>query len=257
MKMAKRLTWGLLFLGWGTLVHAADKPASVKLCYENADIYPWVMIDRPGLNIIQLNSVQKKVGIKFEMVTAPWKRCQEDMRAGAVDGIFAASFKTDRLEMGVYPMVGDKLDASRAMMTDAYSLYRLKGGGAKWDGKILTANGAIGAQLGYSIIEQLKQLGVRVDDGAKTADDNLKKLIDGRVDGAALMTLEGDLSVRSNPQFAEKIEKVSPPLVEKPFFLMFSKQFAGKYPDAVNEIWKVLAEVRESAEYKNTAANFK
>lgn len=248
---------GAVAFGLTQVAVAADKPASARLCYESTDIFPWVMLDRPGLNIIHLKAVEQKLGIKLELVSAPWKRCQEEMRAGVVDGIFAASFKTDRLEMGVYPMAGDKPDPARAMMHDAYSLYRLKGGALKWDGKALTASGPVGAQLGYSVIEQLKQLGAKVDDGAKTADDNLRKVIAGRVEAAALMTLEGDASLKGNPEFAEKIEKVVPPLVEKPFFLMLSKQFVAKYPEYANEIWKTVADVRDSADYKAKVLGFK
>lgn len=241
----------------GNATWAAEKPAVVKFCHEDTDVYPWVLKDRPGLNIVHMKAVEQKLGAKFEIVPLPWKRCQEEMREGKVDGIFAASFKTERLEMGHYPMSGDKTDASRAMMFDGYSLYRLKGSGAQWDGSKLTVSGAVGAQPGYSIIDQLKQLGARVDDGTKTADDNLRKLLAGRLDAVALQTLEGDNALSTNAEFAAKIEKVKPPLVDKPFFLMLSKQFVGKYGDFSKDIWKTLAEVRESADYKSKMASFK
>ncbi len=246
-------------LAWGTLgtAFAADKPPSMKFCHEDVDVYPWVLKDRPGLNVIHMRAVEQKLGVKFEISPLPWKRCQEDLREGKVDGIFAASFKTERLEIGHYPMAGDKTDAARAMMYDGYSLYRLKGGSAQWDGSKLTVAGAVGAQPGYSIIDQLKQLGARVDEGAKTADDNLKKLVAGRIEAVALQTLEGDNALSSTPEFASKVEKVKPPLVDKPFFLMLSKQFVAKYGDYSKNIWKTLAEVRESPDYKAKMSAFK
>jgi polar amino acid transport system substrate-binding protein len=236
---------------------AADKPASVKLCYENEDIYPWVLKSKPGLNLILLGSVEQKLGVKFELVAQPWKRCQEEMKTGSFDGIFAASFKTERLEIGTYPMIGAKVDESKAMMMDGYTLYRLKGSNVQWDGKKLGVAGAVGAQPGYSIIDQLKGLGAKVDDGTRTADDNLRKLLAGRVDAVALQTLEGENSLASNPEFLAKIEKVSPALVDKPFFLMLSKQFASKHGDFSKEIWNTVAQVRESAEFKTKASSFK
>lgn len=236
---------------------AADKPASVKLCYESEDTYPWVLKDRPGLNIVLLKAVEQKLGVKLELNAQPWKRCQSELKDGVFDGIFSASFKTDRLEIGVYPMVGDKTDDSKAMMMDGYTLYRLKGGSAKWDGKVLTVAGSVGAQPGYSIIDQLKSLGAKVDDGARSADDNLKKLIAGRVDAVALQSLEGENSLNTNTEFSAKIEKVSPPLVNKPYFLMLSKQFAGQHPEFAKELWNTVAQVRESADFKAKAAAFK
>lgn len=236
---------------------AADKPPVMKFCHEDVDVYPWVLKDRPGLNVIHMRAVEQKLGIKFEITPLPWRRCQEELREGKVDGIFAASYKTERLEIGHYPMTADKTDATRAMMYDGYSLYRLKGSTAQWDGSKLSVAGSVGAQPGYSIIDQLKQLGVRVDDGTKTADDNLKKLLGGRVEAVALQTLEGDNSLANNPEFASKVEKVKPPLVDKPFFLMLSKQFVAKYGDFSKDIWKTLAEVRESPDYKAKMSAFK
>lgn len=255
---ASRALVGLVGLALASgLVQAADKPASVKLCYENEDTYPWVMKNKPGLNIVLLNAVEAKVGVKFEMLAQPWKRCQEEMKSGAFDGIFAASFKPDRMEIGVYPMAGGKADESRAMMMDGYTLFRLKGSNVQWDGKKLTVSGSVGAQPGYSIIDQLKSLGAKVDDGTRTADDNLRKLLAGRVDAVALQSLEGENSLRSNPEFIDKIEKISPPLVDKPFFLMLSKQFVAKYGDFSKDLWNAVGQVRESAEFKAKAASFK
>jgi len=253
----RKLFIGICVAGlWGVAL-AADKPTTVKLCHEDVDVYPWVLKGRPGLNIVHLRAMEAKLGVKFDLAPMPWKRCQEDMREGNVDGIFAASFKTERMEIGHYPMAGDKPDPARAMLFDGYSLYRLKGGAVQWDGKKLTASGSIGAQPGYSIIDQLKQLGAKVDDGTKTADDNLKKLLLGRVDAVALQTLEGDNSLASDPEFAAKVEKLTPPLVDKPFFLMLSKQLVTRYGAFSKEVWKSLAEVRESQEYKAKMATFK
>lgn len=235
----------------------ADKPASMKLCYENEDVYPWVLKAKPGLNIIMLNAVEQKLAVKFELVGLPWKRCQDEVKNGAMDGLFAASFKPDRMEIGIYPMAAGKPDESKAMMMDGYTLYRLKGSAVQWDGKKLTVGGAIGAQPGYSIIDQLKALGAKVDDGARTADDNLRKLIAGRVDAVALQTLEGGNSLANNAEFSTKVERVSPVLVEKPYYLMLSKQFVAKYGDFSKEAWDAVVQVRESPDYKAKASSFK
>lgn len=237
--------------------HAADKPATMKLCYENENTYPWVLKDRPGLNIILLKTVEQKLGVKLELLAQPWKRCLAEMKTGEFDGIFAASFKTDRLENGVYPMSGGKPDESKAMMMDGYTLYRMKGGNAQWDGKTLTVSGSVGAQPGYSIIDQLKSLGAKVDDGSRNAADNLRKLMVGRLDAVALQTLEGENLLATTPEFSAKIEKVSPALVDKPYYLMLSKQFVEKHGEFAKEIWSSVVQVRDSADFKARASSFK
>jgi polar amino acid transport system substrate-binding protein len=241
---------GVLALSVCASALATDKPASMKMCYEDQNAYPWVMKDRPGLNILHLKVVEKKLGVKLCLYPLPWKRCQESLKDGVMDGIFAASFNPERMEIGVYPMVADEPDNTQAMMQESYSLYRLKGSAVQWDGKKLTVTGLVGAQPGYSIVRHLQQLGANVDEGARSVDSNLKKLMLRRVNAVALQTLEGDNFLRSNPEFADKIEKVGPKLVEKAYFLMLSKPFVAKYGDFAKELWKSVTDVREAADYK-------
>ncbi|QDQ28461.1 amino acid ABC transporter substrate-binding protein [Chitinimonas arctica] len=247
----------LIFAAAALTVSAADKPASIKLCYDNVEVYPWAVEGRDGLNIVQLKMAAQKLGTKLEFVKIPWARCLDELRQGNMDGAFAASFKPDRLAMGSYPGGGDKPDTSKYMMMDGYSLYRLKGSNVGYDGKAISnVTGAVGAQQGFSIVDQLKGMGVRVDDGTRSADDSLRKLTAGRLQAVALQTLEGDNSIQQ-AEFAGKVEKVSPPLVEKPYYLMLSKQFIGKYGDFSKEVWNTVAAVRDSAEYKKAAGAFK
>ncbi|MGQ5521649.1 substrate-binding periplasmic protein [Chitinimonas sp. PSY-7] len=241
----------------GLTAQAADKPATIKLCTDNVEAFPWVVNGRDGLNIIHLKQVGQKVGVKVEIVLVPWARCLDDMRQGTMDGAFSSSFKQDRLAMGFYPGASDKPDMAKYLMMSGYSLYKLKGSNISYDGKTISnLTSAVGAQQGYSIIDQLKTMGVRVDDGTRGADDNLRKLMAGRLQVVALQTQEGDNSI-AQAEFSGKVEKISPPLVEKPYFLMLSKQFYGKYTEFSNEIWDAVASVRESPEYKRVVSSFK
>lgn len=252
------LTSTLLCVVMASIAIAADKPGTIKLCHENEDSYPWLFKDRPGLNIIMMHAVEKQLGLHLDIQALPWKRCLEDLRQGLVDGVFKISFKADRMEMGQYPMLGDKPDASKRMLTDSYSLYRIKGSKVEWDGKTLKGvDIPVGAQSGFSVVDQLKGLGAKVDDGTRTADDNLKKLLVNRVSAVALQTEEGDNSVASNPEFKARIEKVEPALVEKPYFLLFSKTFYAQHGDMAKQMWDAIASVRESADYKKQVQQFK
>lgn len=236
---------------------AADKPV-VKACTENEDSYPWVLKDRPGLTILMLRMVEKQVAGRIEVAPLPWKRCLDDVKTGAADAAFKISYSAARAaELGNYPMAGDKPDASKRLLTDSYSLYRMKGSAVEWDGKVLKVAGSVGAQSGFSVVEQLKTLGAKVDDGTRSADDNLKKLVAGRFVALALQTEEGDASVEASPEFKGKVERIKPVLVEKPYFLIFSKAFAAKNPAYVQEVWDAIGRVRESTEFSSTAKTFK
>ncbi|MGQ5521885.1 substrate-binding periplasmic protein [Chitinimonas sp. PSY-7] len=237
---------------------SADKPPIIKLCIEDEDSYPWLLKNRPGLSIIMMQMVEKRLEVKLDIQPLPWKRCMEVVKHGAFDGLFKISFKTDRMELGNFPMIGDKPDASKRMFDDTYSLYRLKSSNVEWDGKVIrNVEAGVGAQAGFSIVDQLKSMGVNVDDGTRIVDENLKKLMIGRVSAVALQTQEGDVSVAGNAEMRGKIERLNPPLAEKPYFLMLSKPFVTKYSEFSKQIWDAIAEVRESPEYKKQVQQFK
>ncbi len=240
-----------------SLALATDKPA-IRACTENEDSFPWVLKDRPGLTVQMLRMVEKQVGGKIEVVPLPWKRCLDDIKNGAVDAAFKISYSAARAtELGNYPMTGDKPDASKRLLTDSYSLYRVKGTPVEWDGKVLKVVGTVGAQSGFSVVEQLKTLGAKVDDATRSADDNLRKLVAGRFVTLALQTEEGDASVERDPEFKGKIERIKPVLIEKPYFLIFSKTFTTKNTAYVQEVWDAIGKVRESTEYAGAAKAFK
>lgn len=229
---------------------AGEKPF-LHFCTEDNDSWPWLLKDRVGVTTQHLKLVEKKLGLSMEITPLPWKRCMAELKSGNMDGAFKISYSAARAaEIGTYPMQGDKPDASKRLLTDSYSLYRLKGSNVSWDGKTLNANGPIGAQTGFSIVEQLKALGATVDEGGRAPGNHLQKLLLGRLAAVALQSDEGDMNIISNPEFRGKIEKVVPVLVEKPYFLIFSRQFYAHHPGYAQQVWDAIEVVRESAEYK-------
>jgi polar amino acid transport system substrate-binding protein len=143
-------------------------------------------------------------------------------------------------------------------MIDGYSLYRRRGEeSVKWDGKELSISGMIGVQRGYSVNDQLLKLNVKIDSGTYLVEDNLRKLIAGRVAALALRTTEGDSVLATNREFSGKVEKMPVPLVEKPYYLIFSKQFAASHTKQMQDIWSMVELVRNSPEYKAMETAFR
>lgn len=247
----------ILFCSMSWPAMAVDQPL-IHACSEDNDSWPWLLKDRVGVTIHHLRLVEKQLGGKLEITPLPWKRCLAELKNGSMDAAFKISYSPARAaEIGDYPMQGDKLDAGKRLLTDSYSLYRLKGSAASWDGKSLKAGGPVGAQTGFSVVEQLRALGATVDEGGRAPGDHLQKLLLGRLAAVALQTEEGDASIANNPEFRGKIEKVQPVLVEKPYFLIFSKQFHAHHAGYVEEVWSAIEQVRESAEFKKYLQNFK
>lgn len=230
---------------------ASHAQSVVKLCYEDADNFPWGVKGGHGLNNDLIEMAAARSGLKVEMLALPWKRCLSDVGYGTQAGGFAASFNEERASFAVYPTTNDgKLDPSRRMKFDGYSLYRLRGSAVGWDGKQFSnLTGAVAVQLGYSVAADLRKLGATVDEAPIAAETLMKMLVAGRVPLIAMLTFEGDDLV-DNPEFSGKVEKIAVPFSEKPYFLIFNKEYYSRNKKAVEDLWAGLAVARESKEFK-------
>ena len=238
-------------------VWAQSNPEKITLCHSHEEAYPWLINGKPGYSAVMMQSIEKQLGVPIKLSPMPWKQCMAEVKSGAMDGAINASFAADRAEFSVYPVKLDgETDATKRMYRATYALYRMKGTAAGWDGQKLTGiDATIGAPTGYSVISQLTKLGGKVDDSANATTEILKRVASGRYQVAALQTTEADDTLQDNAELRSKIERVSPPLAEKPYFTIFSKVFYAKHGQTAKEIWKLEGKTRDSAEFKGQVAH--
>lgn len=234
----------------GAATTSTTTPATeyVTLCFEQQDVLPWRTEKGGGLNFALLKMVEQRLSIHFDYQSIPWKRCLAQLKANAVDGAFAVSFKPDRRELGEYPG-GEHPDASKRMHIDSYMLVRRKGSAVDWDGKAFrNLDGPIGFQLGYSVGDVLRAQNVEVDEGSQRAVELAKKLIAGRVAAAAVGGSDAQSLMRG--PLAPQLEMLPVPIIEKPYFLILSHAMVAARPRLAEQIWQALEEARNSAAYK-------
>ncbi len=215
-----------------------------------------ILSKNPGLAIEATEIICKKIGATFIIKRMPWKRCLKQLGAGKVDCIFTASFKAERQKLGQYPEKDGKLDISRRFSDKSYALYKLRGSPASFDGTtFFNIKGKIGAPAGYSIVDDLRKKGLTVAE-SKSTEQDFKKLLLGWIDGVAALMMSGDYYLMTNNEFGEKIEKVSPAIVEKPYYFIFSHQFMAKKDDIAEEFWNAMAELREDTNFKKRLSGY-
>jgi polar amino acid transport system substrate-binding protein len=255
MRLRRRHLPALALLATGSL----RAQTRLRFCAEDENSYPWMLKERPGLNAIMMKLLGEQLGLVIEIERQPWRRCLLSLRDGLVDGAFKSSFSVERQSYGHFPLTREgKPDLQRRMLDESYHLYRRKGSRVQWDGRLLYGlEGPIGAQAGFSIVEQLRAAGHAVDDGTKVPEAILTKLRLQRVGAAALQTQQGDFLLEQQPELGAQIERVGPPLVSKPYFLMLSPQLLARDPQLADRIWDGVALVREGAAYKNAVAGFR
>lgn len=235
----------------------------VKFAYQYSSNYPFQTGDgvidweKPGIAVELFILVDKKLdNVDIEFIRLPWNRGLHELKFGRIDGLFSASFKTERLEFGVYPMKDEAVDESRRNYSNSYSLYKLRSSPVQWDGETFHhLTRAIGATRGFSIVDDLKKQKIRVEEANNTLQ-NFERLLGGRIDGVAALELDADYILETHTEKFSHIEKVEPPIITKPYYLMLSHQFVKKHPELAEKIWNTIAVVRESEEFKQRTQKY-
>lgn len=238
----------LLAAGGWLMAGVAHAGPTITLCFERQEVLPWRTLDGRGLDFELLGEAARRVGVTFDYRSMPWKRCLAQVKANEIDGLFAASFSNERLDIGAYPG-GRAADPARRLHTDGYVLLRRRGSTLDWDGHAFHhVDGRIGFQLGYSIGEFLRAQQVPVDEGSQKADELVEKLMAGRLAAAAL---GGGDAVRllRGPLHAQ-LEVLPAALVEKPYYLVLSHRFVERHPALAERIWNAIGAVRAQPAYR-------
>lgn len=242
---------GLLALLGGSAL-PGQAPVITLACEDKVD-FPHVLGDgdavdwkRPGASLEFIKLLTEELGLKVVIKRLPWKRALElELRSGAIDGLFPASYRTEREVFGAYPKKDGKEDESRSMFVSSYCFYKLRTSPLEWDGRRLrNLTGAIGASRGYSVVSELKQMGYKVeesDDGRK----DLRRLSQGWLAAVAALEPAEDHLLESMPELGSTIVKVQPPISRKHFYLMLSHGFVARNPELAQRIWNATKELRE------------
>jgi polar amino acid transport system substrate-binding protein len=236
---------------------AEPRPGAVlHLCYEDQLEWSWI---RPAKGAdsgyILLELVRAQLGRSIDYVGLPWKRCLEQVQDGSMDGAVGASFLADRQAIGVYPTDAEgKPDPNRRLTFNGYHLFVPRDSTLSWDGQhFANLTGPIATILGYSIAEQLKASGAEVYQTSAGNDQTLslfRLVLGGHAAAAAMIDAGGDTVLQNHPEIASQLVKYPVPLVQKPYYLMFSHQFYDANRPAAEQIWAGLAQLRDSTEYK-------
>jgi len=256
MTLFRNICFSLILL---PLVSFAEE--TITLTYENVDSFPWNMKNGSGVDLILLKMMDEALPeVSFKYVQTPWKRCLNNIETGETEGCFTASYKEKRLQHGFYPGThnGGSVDSELRLHSSSYSLYVPKDSTINVTGKMTIEglNGKIAAPSGYSIGEDLAKAGYKIDAAATNTNNNFRKLVSGRVAAVAALTLNGDNIILKNPEYASALKKIETPLVDKPYYLMFSKQFINTNKALADKIWQKGAEIRETQAFKDKAGEF-
>jgi polar amino acid transport system substrate-binding protein len=199
---------------------------------------------QPGIAVELLNLAAAKMGCKIVWQRFPNRRALREMESGAVDAMLLLSYNPERALYAVYPMVGGTPDPTYSLATLSYSVYVKTGTALKWDNRQFSpATALIGANAGYSVVEELRKMGLSVEESTTTAN-NLKKLLMGRTSAYVGQDFQADLVI--DELHLTTLQKLPVPFSSKDYYLPFSKQYFYQAPNTAIQLWKQIGEVRKT-----------
>jgi polar amino acid transport system substrate-binding protein len=226
-------------------------PPLFKFCSMDVDFPPYARVDGSGHLQYLMVQAARSLGMHVERHVAPRRRCLEEIKAGQSDGVIAA-YSTERAQFASFPMAGSDADDNRALGVVRYYAYRRNGSALEWDGRRFVELGAgvLGVESGFVLItDRLRLLEVRFDEGGKSLEQNMAKLVLARFDGVIAMDLEADKLIAA--KFAGKVERAGKVFEQSALHLMLSRQFVAQYPKLAEAYWQAIADQRASSDYRS------
>lgn len=197
----------------------------------------------PGIGIDILLQVAQDLDITFEISRRPNTRVHYEFSKGVFDASGFYSYKKEREEEGVFPRNEQgELDKTKSISRQSYYFYAPKNTSITWNGKHLSGTKLVGANSGYSIVTNLKNMKIDVNE-VKTIKQNLMMLAAGRTQAYAAQDAALDPIIASYPQWSHLI-KIGPAIKTKDYYFMFSHSFYRKHKDIAHKIWDKISEVR-------------
>nr|VVV06768.1 hypothetical protein AW0309160_04262 [Aliivibrio wodanis] len=224
---------------------------TIKLAYSDVESYPFQVgnghqiANPPGLSVDVINNAANQLNIDIDYMRLPGKRVLQYVKEGKVDGAFIFSYNSQRARYAVYPMHQGRPDNSKRIATLAYYFYKIKGKPFMWDGSEINGHyqKIIGANLGFSIVNELKKKALEVEEINSTAQ-LFGMLRTERLSAIAMQDSMADEFIKKNKW--DDVEQIQPPIMNKDYYLVFSHEFAQSNPELVEQIWTTIDKTRES-----------
>ena len=222
-------------------------------CIEDIPWIPYTNPDfqNPGQMQILVNNVAKSLGISIQVVALPWKRCVESVRLGKIDAMIGGGDAPQNRVLAVFPMFGKLADARRSLGTARTMVVRRAGSKVDWNGKsFVHLDKPVGVLMGLQVMKNaVLKFGGQLDDGAKTDDQNIRKLLQYRVD--LLAGYDNDLRKLIHSRYEGQVDILPVPLIESHYYLAFSKQYYAKHTKRVGTFWDKIESLRGTTVLKN------
>lgn len=186
-----------------------------------------------------LNAAFKDIGVEMEQVYLPWKRCQDRVAAGELDGIIGISYTEERGAVLAFP--ADAKDAAplEAISQVEFVIVTRADTDAPASISIEALPEPVGVLLGYRSADTVREAGKQAQIVAQQS--SLFQMLErGRI--ASAVALRGT-AIHYVEASKEPLVIHEPALWSTPHFVAFSRK-ADITPEQMQQVWNAVKAIR-------------
>ena len=251
-----RLALFLLLSTFSLLVHAQDR--KLQFCYEDHSVYPWVTGVKQGLVFYLLNKTEAELRLNFDLISLPWKRCLNEVKAGRIHAAIGASYIQDRAKWGTYPTdANGNINKELRLFYANFFVYRRNDSAVRWHNQRFEnlRQQSVGVQLGYSVGKDLEELGYPIT-YLPASEDLVAVFKTKALEVIVLENSEADRVIAANPGLENLMVKEDDPVKGGEQYLLFNTVYYNANSALAHSIWETLAKVRRSKAYQEERAKY-
>ncbi|TCS38087.1 transporter substrate-binding domain-containing protein [Reinekea marinisedimentorum] len=184
----------------------------------------------------------KEAGMDIQYIRRPWKRCQQSLKQGEVDALYAFIYTAERDQWAAFPKTKGQPDQRYAYLGN-YKVFTHKNSSLNWDGTAFSDPQAMVQSIpGYVADQRLKAMQIMPQIELQPMQ-GLEMVSRGRIDGYVIDRLIGwELAHLLN--IADSVKTIEQPFMEQPWYIAFSKQAYGHSRPEIEAFWTALEQAR-------------
>lgn len=235
----------VLLLLFVLLLSGGASAREFRLCVDSNEWPPYTYPDHDGLLQRLVRAAAARRGDSVTFVALPWLRCEAMAASAQLDGLVGVPDTAAEREHYVFPLSDGKIDPKRALAGVEVVLVRRTDIPAAWDGRTLRGlRGRVLYAQGYGeIAARLQALGIPSSDDYRSDGPIIKALLAGRANVAATYA-EAARRHDEAGDYEGRIAVMSPALGHFLYYAAFTKSLYEADPEAVESLWRVVAELR-------------
>ncbi len=244
----------LLLSGVAGVLALSAHAATLDVCIADRDYPPLFFLDHDGQAQWLVRKALERQHDMVNFISVPWRRCLEGLRSGQYAAALPVAANPAFLPLYAFPMQHGQVDRSVALQEVVHVAVRRVGSNADWDGsRFANLTMPVVYPSGIVIVRDwLAARGVAADDGTRSDDAALRKLMAGRANLAIIQSALAE-QLLAQDEFRGRLEILPTPVLVFSVYLAFNRAFFEAAPAYPQALWKELKRLRGTPEWKTLA----